>query len=139
MKFPRIVYAIRHNKTGRIYVGSTANPKNRIMDHIKAVKGGYHYNELMNEDYVNHGDDYSVFILDVSTSIYDTREYIWMDYLNTRDPRYGYNQKDHSSISSLSRKKEYRLQDLSPDDNGLRSFSKDAKKILDLLNGDIYR
>lgn len=138
MKFPRIVYAIRHNKTGRIYVGSTSSPKSRIMSHLNAIKGGYHYNELMNEDYVNYGDDYSVFILDVSTSIYDTREFIWMDYLNTRDPKYGYNQKDQSNSFSLSRKKEYRLQDADPDDEGLRSFAKDAKKILDPLKGKFW-
>lgn len=30
MEIPRMVYAIRHNPTGRIYVGSSGKPWNRI-------------------------------------------------------------------------------------------------------------
>lgn len=96
MIIPRTIYAIQHKPTGRIYIGSSKDAKERCKTHIGALRRGKHPNALMQEDYNKHGEDYSFYILGEITS-YDQkiREYEWMERLRTYDPACGYNGKDN--------------------------------------------
>ena len=108
------VYAIRHNPTGRIYVGSTTNLNARLRSHMAALINGKHPVELMQRDYEHYGNDYSLFIL------YDTllqKKYIkdcrmierlFMTLLGTRDPEKGYNYRDGKDFS-LDKLQEYKI------------------------------
>lgn len=64
MKLPRIVYAIQHNMTKRIYVGSSANVENRYWNHMNNLRNHKHNIEDMQSDYDNYGEDYSLYLLD---------------------------------------------------------------------------
>lgn len=99
------VYAIRHNKTGRIYVGATNRLGNRIKQHIDALREGRHPNELMQSDFYKYGDDFSFCILHDfyrrdEGALYLV-ERMFMTILKTRNPEYGYNYKDNSTDFKL--------------------------------------
>ncbi len=95
MKFPRTIYAIQHNKTGRIYIGSTTNLDSRYRSHMSALRGRRHHNEEMQKDFDEYGEDYSLFVLEVITSYEDRfREYELMKEYGTFDKSVGYNCKD---------------------------------------------
>lgn len=101
MNLPRVVYAIRHDPTGKIYVGSTNNLCSRLSSHFTALKGGYHKNEAMQRDCNERGFSYSVFVLDFVTSFQDrNKEYLWIDALGTRSADVGYNSGDHSNAAA---------------------------------------
>lgn len=95
MYFPRTVYAIQHNETGRIYVGSTKNVASRFMAHLQLLKSGKHSNAAMQDDFDKYGEGYSLYILDTAfTKDQKHLEYDWMEKLKTYDPRIGYNGND---------------------------------------------
>lgn len=95
MNFPRTIYAIQHKKTGRIYVGSSQDAKQRCISHISALRRGVHPVRLMQDDYDKHGEDYEYFILDDMADWGDRiKEYEWMKKLKTYDPSCGYNAQD---------------------------------------------
>lgn len=97
MKLPRQVYAIRHNPTQRMYIGSSADVKRRINNHMKALRNGSHTVGDMQKDFNVHGEDYSFFILDeIKTWADRSKEYFWMKKYNTCTRGVGYNYKDHA-------------------------------------------
>ena len=108
----RYVYAIRHNPTGKIYVGSTYHEVEfRVRQHIVKLRNHKHPIENMQSDFDEYGDDYSYFILFLSSNtreVFD-REKDYMSMLRTRDPEYGYNYKDHSYDFSLDELEEYKV------------------------------
>lgn len=95
MDFPRTVYAIRHNKTNRVYIGSSKRPESRIKKHLAALRGGCHQVEDMQDDFDKYGEDYTISFLDVITKYEDrSREYDWMKKFNSYIRGIGYNYKD---------------------------------------------
>lgn len=97
MKLPRQVYAIRHNVTGKMYIGSSANVQKRVYQHFRMLKAGCHYIEDMQEDFNEHGEDYSVFILDEIKDWHErVKEYEWMAKCSSCVRGIGYNYKDHA-------------------------------------------
>lgn len=107
MNMPRKVYAIRHNPTNRVYVGSSAEVEERFKAHISALKGHRHIVEDMQADFDKYGDDYSFTILDEIAS-YEERhkEYEWMKKLASYKRGVGYNYKDHHITHYLNREQE---------------------------------
>ena len=109
MIVPRKVYAIQHNVTKKIYVGSSRNVDNRYKAHIGYLRRGTHPIEDMQFDYDQFGEDYSVFILDeIATFGQRTKEQEWMRKLKSYIRSKGYNYKDPSfkeSIISVPHKK----------------------------------
>ncbi|MBP5720398.1 MAG: GIY-YIG nuclease family protein [Bacteroidales bacterium] len=110
MKYPRVVYALRHNPTGRVYVGSTYDLTMRVYQHIYKLRNGTHPIENMQRDFYQHGEDYTLYILDTLRDYCDNRkEFMWMDILDTRNQDVGYNYSDHSKKTSLDLFKGIRL------------------------------
>lgn len=68
MHIPRTIYAIRHNVTGRVYVGSSAAPIKRIRSHLNALRRGKHNNSAMQSDFDLYGDDCIPIIIPVGNS-----------------------------------------------------------------------
>ena len=102
MDFPRKVYAIQHNVTKKIYVGSSRNAENRYKAHLAQLKGGKHPNEDMQSDYNQYGADYSFFILDeIPTFEQKSKEKEWMRKLKSYIRSKGYNYKDPSFKDSI--------------------------------------
>lgn len=101
MKFPRTVYAIQHNETKRIYVGSSARVKERYWNHIYQLRNHKHKNEDMQSDFDSYGENYSLFIIDeINEWSEKNKEYEWMIKLQSHIRGSGYNYKDHSCKSN---------------------------------------
>jgi group I intron endonuclease len=97
MKLPRQVYALQHNPTQKMYIGSSADVKRRIQNHMKALRNGIHPVGDMQEDFFKYGEDYTVVILDeIKDWPERIKEYFWMKKYNTCTRGVGYNYKDHA-------------------------------------------
>jgi predicted GIY-YIG superfamily endonuclease len=96
MKLPRHVYALRHEATGKIYIGSTANPFQRFQKHLNRLKNGTHHSREFQADYDRHENkDVTLVLLDeIHTFAERDKEYEWMAYYQTFDRNRGYNYAD---------------------------------------------
>ena len=97
VKLPRTIYAIQHNKTKRIYIGSSSDVPNRYWSHIYKLRNGKHGVEDMQKDFDEHGEDFSLFILDeINTHDERIKEYECMNKYQSNIRGKGYNYKDHA-------------------------------------------
>ena len=97
MELPRKVYAIQHNVTKKIYIGSSNNPEKRYLAHVNKLKNGKHTVEDMQQDFDEYGEDFSLFIIDeISTYEDRKKEYEWMRKYKTDIRGIGYNYKDQA-------------------------------------------
>lgn len=95
MIFPRKVYAIQHNITKKIYIGSSINPETRYKTHMYSLRHDKHPVREMQNDFNKYGEDYSVYILDTINDYSEKdKEYEWMERYQTRDRKKGYNYND---------------------------------------------
>lgn len=103
MKFPRKVYAIQHNVTKRIYIGSSADVNTRYFSHIYQLRNGKHSVEDMQDDFIKYGEDYSFFILDEITEYAERKkEYEWMQKYGSHIRGIGYNYKDPAAVRAFA-------------------------------------
>ena len=100
MRYPRTIYAIRHNATQRIYIGSSFNYKQRVKNHLYALRGHRHPVEDMQKDFEEFGDDYAIIVLEDNID-YENRhkEYDWMEKYQSYVREKGYNYKDYLNAS----------------------------------------
>lgn len=95
MKYPRKVYAIRHNVTNRVYIGSSCHIDKRFTEHISALRGHRHPVEDMQADFDRYGDDFSLTVLDhIGTEADKNKEYEWMKKNQSYIRGIGYNYND---------------------------------------------
>ena len=92
----KTIYCIRNNVTGRVYIGMTQNPQRRFEQHLSALRGRKHKNELMQEDFDRYGSVFSIEILDTDARCQEHAEQKWILKFKSYDKRYGYNYKDPS-------------------------------------------
>lgn len=100
------VYALVHEPTGKIYVGSTGDIVTRIATHISNLRNHRHPCISMQNDFDQYGDGYRVYVLFQGCLCReDLREveFLFMSLLKTRNPEIGYNDKDPSHEFSLSK------------------------------------
>lgn len=99
MTYCKKIYAIQHNATKRIYIGSSGDVDGRYRSHIYALRKGKHPVEDMQDDFNRYGEDYSVFLLGEIHSRADKRtEYEWMVRYRSHIRGYGYNYKDRAAV-----------------------------------------
>lgn len=97
MNTPKKVYAIQHNVTKRIYIGSSSDVNARYWSHIHLLRAGKHNVEDMQADFDKYGEDFSLFILEEITSFTDRAlEYDWMEKYQSHIRGKGYNYKDRA-------------------------------------------
>ena len=103
------IYVIRHNPTGKVYVGCTKNVERRVSEHMKQLSFGKHPVGMMQDDYNQYGGSYSYFVVFEAYASYDAfmMEKNFMSLLDTRNPQKGYNYKDWSNNFSLDCFKEH--------------------------------
>lgn len=95
MRLPRKVYAIRHNVTNRVYIGSSANVDHRFKSHMYKLRAHKHHIEDMQTDFDRYGEDYTFTILEDITKFEDrVKEYDWMEKYQSHIRGIGYNYKD---------------------------------------------
>lgn len=104
MRLPRKVYAIQHNVTKRIYIGTSCNVDERYLTHMYALRSNKHNVEDMQDDFNKYGEDYSVFILDdINTYDESIKEYEYMLEYNSHIRGNGYNYKDVVLLKKINK------------------------------------
>lgn len=99
MDFPREIYMIRHNKTGRMYIGSSKNAMKRCRSHLNLLRSRKHIVEDMQKDFDECGEDYTITVLETITDYSDrNREYEWMKRHSSHIRGIGYNYKDQAKV-----------------------------------------
>lgn len=95
MKYPRKVYAIRHNTTNKVYIGSSCNVDRRFLQHLYALRSHKHPVWDMQKDFNEHGEDYTMTILDtIKDASESEKEYEWMEKYQSFVQDIGYNYQD---------------------------------------------
>lgn len=90
------VYAIRHNVTGRVYIGCSST-NSRIRAHLNSLKSGTHKNEEMQRDCNEYGFKFAAYLLEVvpyglgATVDPHEREAFWIHYYGSDIIGRGYN------------------------------------------------
>lgn len=88
------VYAIRHKESGKVYVGSSYDVKNRWRTHKKRLFNKNHHSILLQRAYNLYGLDAFEFVI---LEIYEpnpnllTREQHWIDFYQSANSNSGYN------------------------------------------------
>jgi len=88
------IYQIRHIASGKVYVGSAANPRKRWSEHRFELQRGTHHASYLQRTWTKYGKEAFVFeILEPVLFVEDllTREQYWIDTLRAADRQYGYN------------------------------------------------
>lgn len=89
------IYAIRHNVTNRVYIGSSQNVDSRIKQHLVDLRAHKHVVEDMQEDFDKYGEDYTFTILeDIYRHCDRYKEYEWQKKYQSYIRGVGYNYKD---------------------------------------------
>lgn len=135
MKCPRKVYAIRHNVTDRVYIGSSCNVDRRFKEHLYALQAHTHIVDDMQKDYDEHGEDYTLTILDqIKDESEIEKEYEWMDKYQSFVRGVGYNYKDkHRTVQSKNSKEETFTKSSSDDFGSVNTLNENEAEFLALL------
>ena len=100
--YPKVVYAMQHRVTKKIYIGLTRNLEERYKNHLCLLRNNKHHSKLMQEEYNEYGGEYDVFILDkVETYSERHKEFEWMRHYKTKDKNYGYNGQDRGRMEVM--------------------------------------
>lgn len=95
MNTPIKIYCIRHNATNRVYIGRSQRVELRVKRHLEALRGHRHIVEDMQADFDQHGDNYTISILEENVDCTDCiKEYQWMEKYQSHIRGKGYNYKD---------------------------------------------
>ena len=101
MEYPKVVYAMQHRVTKKMYIGITNDLKERYKAHLSLLRNNKHTSAIMQKEYNEHGGLYDLFVLDDVNSYSDRyKEYEWMDYYKSNDKNYGYNAQDRGRIEN---------------------------------------
>ena len=96
------VYVIRNTVNGKVYVGSSANVKERFRTHRKQLRGNRHPNAHLQSAWQAYGEPSFIFEIVENVSDYSTliqREQAWMDSLGSTIPATGYNMRPFADSS----------------------------------------
>lgn len=89
-----IIYCIKSNFYGKVYVGSTTHFAKRIVEHICDLRHGRHGSKELQKTFDELGItdlSFSVLELDVPYSERYSRENFWIDFFQSDNPEHGYN------------------------------------------------
>lgn len=95
-EYKTIIYILKNNANGKIYVGNTRQFKERSYSHLNNLRKNRHINKSLQEDYNLYGEKAFEFLIVEETFLGFgfRKEQEWMIRLKTYDPKYGYNDKD---------------------------------------------
>ena len=88
------VYMIRHNVTGRMYIGRSQDVPKRTYQHFQKLRNGKHPVEDMQKDFDEYGDNFSVSIIGEIDNSHLNLEIETMEKYGSTVRGIGYNYKD---------------------------------------------
>lgn len=95
LQYPKVIYKITCNPTGKSYIGSTRDFPARVNTHFSQLRRGTHPVEDLQLDFDKYAPDFSYELIGVINEPKDNiKEYLAIEQLKTFDRRYGYNYKD---------------------------------------------
>jgi group I intron endonuclease len=97
------IYKFTCLKNGKVYIGLTGNYKSRFASHMYEVRSGSNY--LLHKAIRKHGiKNFKFEVIDGANSLDELcyREWFWIETLNTRNPKIGYNTKEGGVYSKQS-------------------------------------
>ena len=92
------VYGIRHNDSGRIYIGSSKNVRSRLNHHLAALLLKKHHSRHLQKAWDKYGQStFSVVLLEkgLSEKILIEKEQFWIDHFNSY--KKGFNAKPRAN------------------------------------------
>lgn len=88
----KIIYAMQHNVTKRIYVGTCRNIDCRLKKHMHDLLRGVHTNKELQNDFDKYGMEFSFYILEEVEEKYRMKaERAWQNALRSNEIKTGYN------------------------------------------------
>ena len=103
-EYPKEVYAILHNKTKKMYIGVSKNPKTRYLHHISQLRRGKHIVGDFQRDFDKYGEDFTFYVFDrIESADQRDKEIMWFERYKTYDRRYGYNYQDPMIVKRMVR------------------------------------
>jgi len=98
------IYIIRNLYNNKIYIGSAKNIKQRLHEHNSMLRRNKHHSKYLQNSYNLHNGKFLFSILEqCSVDNLIKREQYWLDYYNSYNKKYGYNNVP-KAYSSLGRK-----------------------------------
>lgn len=96
----KTIYALQHNATKKIYIGSSVDPATRFRAHMSLLRNGKHSVEDLQADYDKYGADFSLYILDEDVPRRECRgrEYEYIHKYQSHIRGKGYNYRDKVAI-----------------------------------------
>lgn len=88
------VYMIRHNVTGRMYIGRSGKLQKRIYQHLCLLRAGKHPVEDMQKDFDEYGEDFTISVLGAENISNRYFEIEMMEKYRSIERGIGYNYKD---------------------------------------------
>lgn len=86
------IYKITNRHNGKVYIGQSNDIERRKEQHFGALNKGKHENRTMQLDYNMYSSDFAFEVLEECyLSRLNERERYWINYFNSTDKRYGYN------------------------------------------------
>lgn len=89
------IYAIRCKTNGKVYIGRSQNPSERMKQHLQCLKIGENCGTAsFKEDFDKYGaSDFEGYILEsnVAPTRFREREAFWIGEYRATNPAYGYN------------------------------------------------
>lgn len=130
MNYPRKIYAIRHNATDRVYIGSSCNVDRRVHSHLLSLRAHRHPVPDMQKDFDEYGEDFTVTVLDrINGPDEKNKEYEWMDKYQSFVRGIGYNYKD---LKRRAEGKAMAEDDETPTE--VNELSENERELLDIIH-----
>lgn len=85
------VYLLKNLISGRVYIGSSSDLKERFADHLRQIRNGKHDNEILRKSALKHGATSFVIGVIEYTEDLKAREQYWMDHYKSYKRQNGFN------------------------------------------------
>lgn len=85
---------IRHNITGRMYIGRSSKLQKRLYSHLSALRAGRHPVSDLQKDFDTFGDDFTVSVLGKADRSHPNLEIEMMEKYQSTVRGIGYNYND---------------------------------------------
>ena len=134
MSHTPVIYELRHNATGKVYIGRSTDMPSRMRKHKSLLRKGTHPVRDLQHDYDTFGPDISFTVLEkVSAGSGSIEERRWMLKRGSTDRTRGYNYQDPLAKPAKPEQQKPQRGSYPTDLEALRRKIKESGKTMDVL------